>query len=677
MKLKQIDNIYLLDFLTYSRKLVDLYSVPRNSLSTEWIDLKVSISNSIISLYKYSNDLYTNELFKNNKNSIRFYSFYFDLILSKLRHSLFTETPKDSFADLYPSSAKEIASIAQELFNSQEIDDTFDTNFQRLVFKIFIMYDFIFYKDEGCFTSFELNKDLFMKIKDSALLPVKGSDSKDFGQNVIMNILSDTLDDRTSENIYNMYIDKTKESPIKIEPFSYFLGFKIWKISKIIHATLEFKNIKDLDANNKEFKNKFKIYLEEQKQIVNDFYSNKITNIELFQNITKLDKLLLNDSLFKKSLCQYRDDSIEYRNRYNIQGIETSSKDNILEKLLQKMISNSKEDHDRFKFYRVLEDKDTTIKDLAYLIELMGQNINKSEDLEIVGMLRSGMLLAHCINISQGLYKPVIMFSSFPYISFLPRINRNSTNIVFVDESIKSGFSTELANLYKQRTLNMQDVNIFNYTSKVISIVNFKDFKKEQTISTNNSIANLNIKNNQVVLDKESIVEDEISMIFDWKKYFDTLQEDDIQNIDVQVDVVPRLDVTKLLANSNSLFYVAKLFADELSSIDDEKIILYSSTDEGKLLVDSTIFAYKVLYPENKKTFYLNKQKAKDRYVAKKIKLIIVDMTIDSMATIARTLRFDFGLDLDKADKYFTIFASEESKVKLKDKLFSIKSLRD
>ena len=91
------------------------------------------------------------------------------------------------------------------------------------------------------------------------------------------------------------------------------------------------------------------------------------------------------------------------------------------------MISNSKEDHDRFKFYRVLEDKDTTIKDLAYLIELMGQNINKSEDLEIVGMLRSGMLLAHCINISQGLYKPVIMFSSFPYISFLPRINNAKT----------------------------------------------------------------------------------------------------------------------------------------------------------------------------------------------------------------------------------------------------------
>jgi hypothetical protein len=674
MQLKNINNSHLVDFLEYSKNLVDLYSIPRDNLSKEWIDIKVNIADSIISLYSFSNSLYEIKIFDNNKDDIRFYSFYFDLILSKLRHSLFTETPKDSFEDIYPSTAKEIAAIGQELYNSKILDDDFNINFQRFIFKIFLMYDFIFYENEGCFTSFKLDRDLFIKIKDTALAPIKGSDTTDFGQDIVINILNKTLDITT--NTYKQYVSKAKSSTVYIEPLSYFLGFKIWKISKIIHATLEFKNKNDLTNHKKDFKEEFKKYLNEYKQTILEFYDNNITNAEMLYKVYKLDKVILSEVLQKGLLFPYRDDVILKKERLNIKKKDIDNNKINLSKLLNDMISNAKDDYDRFKFYRVLEDKDITIDEIAYIIELMGSNIKQDGDFELVGMLRSGVLLAHCINVSQKLFKPVIMFSSFPYISFLPRINSSSINILFIDESIKSRFSTRLANLYKQRILRTNGINIFNYKSKVLSVVDFKDFNKKKVSISSNSIARVNIINNNVTLDENSMQEDKINSVFDWKSYIEDLNANDLESPELQ-DEHTRLDITKLLSNSNSLFYISKVFAQKLNDLEDEEIILYSSTDEGKLLVDSTIFAYKALYPDKKKKFYLNKKKSKIAYKTNCTKLIIVDMTIDSMATLKRTLKYDFDLKMDKEDFYFTIFASPEAQEKLGAKLYKIKDLRN
>jgi hypothetical protein len=169
MHFKEIQNSDSQDFLKYSKQLTALYQVKRNDYDKNWIDVKTSIINFILFLYKFSDSLFEDEKFNSETENIRFYAFYFDLILSKLRYSLFTETPKKSYIDIYTYTAKDIAFIREEILSYSKIDKDFEIDFQRFIFKIFLMYDFIFYGDSGVFARFELNENLYKEIENDRL----------------------------------------------------------------------------------------------------------------------------------------------------------------------------------------------------------------------------------------------------------------------------------------------------------------------------------------------------------------------------------------------------------------------------------------------------------------------------------------------------------------------------
>lgn len=680
MKIKEITNIHLVDFIKHSEKLTSLYQVQRDDYDENWIDIKTSISNSIISLYKFSNLLFFSNKFKNNKNDLRFYAFYFDLILSKLRHSLFTETPKKSYLDIHTYTAEDIAYIGEELLNNSELSKDFEIDFQRFVFKIFMMYDFIFYEENGIFTRFKLDASIYSKIKKEVFTFENKRDSsiRDYGKEIIENILSITIknqnytyDDTKNiyENFINISIDKNKEI-LLIEPLGYYLAFKIWKIAKVIQSTLEFKKTEDMQVEKEKFKNIFTNYLNESKDIISHFYDGKITNREFFHKMAILDKKIISEHLLVAILPAYKKQDFSLCQLNYNNNIQYEVEENSLSGILDKMISNK--EHDRFKFYRVLEDKNITISDIGYIIKLLSNQMPScEEDFEIVGMLRSGVLLAHCINVSNSFNKPIYMFSSFPYISMLPRTALSTGDrIVFIDESIKSAFSTVLATLYKQRTNYFNNISTYNYTTSVNTIVNFKNFKKSNLTIPYKSITTLESKDGKVENVNSTAEDDTVAIdIFDWCDYFKQLKSPSInfKDITININSIDRLDITRILADSHLLFQIAKVFAEKVSTIDDENIIIYSSTDEGKLLVDATIFAYKAMFPDKPKQFILNKKLARQKF--KTSKLIFVDMTIDTLHTIKRALKVDFDTSIGKLDLALTILSSQEAIDELSDNI--------
>ena len=135
-----------------------------------------------------------------------------------------------------------------------------------------------------------------------------------------------------------------------------------------------------------------------------------------------------------------------------------------------------------------------------------------------------------------------------------------------------------------------------------------------------------------------------------------------------------RLDVTHVLSDTIRLFQVARDFANKIKTLKEaghSKIILYATSDEGKVIVDAIIFAYKAIYPDEKIEFIVHKYKAKHKL--DKFYLIFVDMTIDTMHTLKRSLKIDFEIDLDTSRpelfKIFTVFCREDAATELGDKI--------
>jgi len=309
MKYQEINNHDLKDFLKYSEVLTNLYEVPRNDYNSKWINVKTSIANSITSLYKFSNSLFKDEKFNSKKENIRFYLFYFDLIISKLRYSIFTETPKKSFIDIHTYTAKNIASIGEKILAYENTDDDFEIDFQRFIFKIFLMYDFIFYKDSGVFTRFELNSELYTEINSKCFI-FNDEQIRDYGKDVIYKILKTTMSfynksGMNESNVYQNFVDSNKKQILLIEPLSYYLGFKIWKFAKILQSTYEFSSMKDYQIEKDEFKKAFIEYLNNSNEIIGKFYNGEITNRELFLNLGKLDNIIMKNHLFATILPNY------------------------------------------------------------------------------------------------------------------------------------------------------------------------------------------------------------------------------------------------------------------------------------------------------------------------------------------------------------------------------------
>ena len=228
----------------------------------------------------------------------------------EIKHSLFTETPKNEIIDIHTFLVDEIAFIGENLLNLDEDDKKFKLEYQRFVFKIFLMYDVIYYKDEAVFTRFDLNRGLFNSIKKRILDSYnKDIPFRDYGKDLIIRLLEATLDYyhcEYKEDVYKSIIDYYKKKEIVLfEPLSYYLIFKIWKYAKLIQSTLEYLDKKELDEEKKEFKNDMDDYIHDGIDIIDDFYNAKITNNTLFYKFYEIDKDIFDSYILNHVLPAY------------------------------------------------------------------------------------------------------------------------------------------------------------------------------------------------------------------------------------------------------------------------------------------------------------------------------------------------------------------------------------
>jgi len=666
MQTKEISDLYLNYFIKYSNKLEDLYLVKRDEFSKEWIEKKVLLAKQALSFYKFGNELILNK-FK-DENESRFYFFYLDLIMSKLKHSIFTEIPKTENIDIYIILYKDDLAFTGERLKEYDIKKDrkiFDIEFQRFVFKSFLMMDFIYYDDYGIFTRFSLNKKLF--IYNKSVFNFQGNSLRGFGSEIIRNFLSNTLKFYQIEhdNPYKEIVALSKKEKIyEIEPFGYYLAFKIWKFAKIIKSTLEFNNNNERKMHKKQFNRIIKEYINNSLFNIEKFYNKKIDNLTLFYKFYELDSqilnLLLKDILHKYEKINFQIPSLEL-DQYTKQYIKSKS----IEEILCKTINNDV--YEKYKLYRLLESKDITVDDITYLYENLVDNID-FKDYDIMAMLKGGVLLSHIINISKNLNKIIYIFSSYPYISVLPRtLLSEKSNSIIIDESIKSGFSFRLFAMYKKRVLNNY-LNNNNFDYKLFSLVDFVDFGKKEKEYKLSKIANIEVIDKKLHI--KIVKQNFNTTIFNWNSFFNNLNEINKEEFRKFAIINNRFDITRLLSISKYYFQIAKYFAVQLKSEKSEKIALYHTSDEGAILAQGIAFVYKTLY--NDKKIILSKDK-----ILKENKVFFVDMSIDTVHTIKRSFKIDFqDNNFEHLQKAFVIYASKKAQEELKDKIYFIDSLR-
>ena len=670
LKFKNLADKRLREFVNLADKMAEKYLVQRDEFSHEWIEKKVIVSESIMLIYEYVNEILIRKF--DQKEDIRFYAFYLDLIISKLKHSIFTEIPKTEIFDIHPLLVRDIAYTAQRLSIENDLY-FFNVDFQRLVFKLFLMYDFVFYKDYGIFTKFKLNKKLFMKVQKVFSLDDADSDGlafRDFGMNLPMKLIKEFLKFygyNEVENPYKKLIDLARENKVILfEPFSYYLAYKIWKFAKIIQSTPEFANKEELDRERGNFKELIKGYISENINTISKFYDGKIDNLDLFYTFYELDKKVIKNNLLEKVLLPYLIVTRKEAPSKMFPELKPSffTHKSDLKRIVEKLIKN--DEYEKFKFERLLEDNKVSWKDIAFLVEKMKRKkeIFCSEDgYSLIGVLRGGVLLAHMFNISEGLRNFVYLFSSFPYLSLLPRSEIElKTTYLIIDESIKSGFTLNVFNLYMKRLLNYHGIKDFKYL--LISIADFEDFGEKANF-VYKTLVKIKVKNKELCVISKS-GEEELK-IFDWKKFFTNLSTKGIVSIEeLKIEKGKRLDVTRLLKDSIKYFQIGKFFAEKLEEINKNQIILYSPTYEGKIICDAIAFVYKVLYGD--KELILSKEKALQMGAEN---TIFVDMTVDTMTTLKRASRIDFGGK--EFFKVFTILASDEAIKNLKNLIYITK----
>ena len=682
---KEIPNKYLKYYKEYTKKLDDLYYAKRDIFDEKWIDIKNAIAGSIASLYMYSLDLFKRKFIKETQTQdFRFYGFYFDLILSKAKHSFFTETPKESIIDITGAFNDKIVHRGLKLFQLDLFTKEFDIAFQKFIFAQFLMYDFIYYKEEGVFTRFRVDDNIFKRVVHLFQYNCDIS-VRSYGKNLIVKYLNIFLKNQVESQdveesisyIYKQFVEESKKQPKFLEPFTYFLAFKVWKIAKLFQSTLEFENKYDRKNIENELKGKIKIYIEKNIDSITKFYEKAITNNQLLYHIHEEDRNLIKDFVFQKILVKYYDKGIKPLKtcvNYN-DYLETTrtSRDVVLKDIFKKMISNK--ERERFRFDRILRDQEVRIEQIDSILQYLLQFVDE-KDVQFVGLLRSGILLAHCLNILKGNKSPVLMFSSFPYISILPRSRTlldHKDKIVLIDESIKSGLTAVMASVYLNKLKKTFDAEFD--VNKLIVLADFVDFEKKPLDLSYNALCNLKAVNGRILVDDTLIDQDKINN-FNWGAFFSDLKPTELKIDDFRITIEGhhRLDVTHVLSDTIRLFQVARDFANKIKTLKKaghSKIILYATSDEGKVIVDAIIFAYKAIYPDEKIEFIVHKYKAKHKL--DEFYLIFVDMTIDTMHTLKRSLKIDFEIDLDTSRpelfKIFTVFCREDAATELGDKI--------
>jgi len=719
-------------FLISSSVLRKDTGIVRKQLSKEWIEFNQEIANSLSYIYNLST-VFLDKLkdeYNINYNESRYYSFHFDFIVSKPSNTIFTETPKKSIKDPFSLTANAIAGEIDKLYKINENQNEFNRQFQVFFHRTFLYYDFIFYKNEGTFTKSIFNKELFL-LQEKALTTLlkKNIDNrKVFVKAIIVNIknsltlkksynqpnfrnsffkkknkiFSEEISDYKYNDIFSEYVRHQKANQntpydlVEVEVFSYVLANKVWKFDKIYQNRLEEFNFNEqVDS---EFINSMHTYITSYLKNINDYYSKVVSKSELFDKIAIMDKIFISN-LYNNYLPDIATSPPKTINISCIQDSKLENKPNESASDIMKKHAIKENEYQKIKFYRVLESE--TSYNIATLLNEFFTFINEKVKLEedeiyLMGLLRSGSFLAHSLNVMRIKNNNKLTSISYsllthPFISIMPRelyANRKKPKTIYIDESIKSGYSVNIAHNFRKNFLSKNDIDI-NKPEYIFTLVDFLDYTNKVVDCnddiTRNSLLNIKIKHNDTKkIEFELTNNNNLKEIqtFDWVTFLNDLKIDTIDQIrdygTIKINSEDeKLDLTKIISNSFLLFYIGKQFADNLNDYinsEDKNLILYSGSLEGKLLIDITIFIFKTLYDKSSEKTYnftgknINTEQYKDMTHYKKI---FFDISIVSGSTVRKCAELDLHDSTNTFDKHLVVAEHINSTIENVKNIFS------
>ena len=653
-------------YLDVTKTFDDEYKIyNRDLLSPNWIKFNQNIANSLSYLYTFSIPLLKKlKAYEPNfdYSNTRYYSFYFDFIVSKPSNTIFTETPKDTKVNLFPLTAKGIISELKYLFriiddysdnkskgknllknvkyffSKLNIDDTkreefpriFNRHFQIFFHRSFLYYDFIYYKDEGIFSKSEYSKELFdVQRKTINELINKDSSSLDdmrnfFNKAVIVNISQSLgfyendiqlkkIEEYKHNDIFESYVayqkfhKKEVNELVRFEVFSYVLANKIWKMDRFYQNRLEEFNVNNVSDN--KYIEKMKKYINDYLDIVHSYYIELNDTYAVYEKISDIDKEILeylyDDVIQDIQVCDTS--VIPKMEIYN----KTKINNNLSINSIVEDYAIDLKKYEKFKFHRILENANKD--ELIYLTNEFYNYISEKESVHsgtecniyFIGILRSGSFLAHVMNVLFENDKIVTSVITYPYLSILPRNffsdnadNKKKIKSIYIDEAIKSGYSVNTANIYRKKFLLFKDRE--DCDSQLYTLVNFKDYdlKSIEEDLNYSSYCDIKIKENRQSFDITCSEPINNKEVLDWKKFINELSYTNEEIKKTAILKTHSLDITKIIADSYKLFYIASVFSKKMHDLyKDYKvpIVLYAGSSEGKLLIDTTIFVYKIM----------------------------------------------------------------------------------
>ncbi|MFP4487650.1 MAG: hypothetical protein ACLFOC_11875, partial [Campylobacterales bacterium] len=428
----------------------------------EWHEVLDNIGLSFHSLYKFHSFLIqTHPFYKDSKNylTVKLYSFYIDMILSKLKHTFFTEYPKGSLNNLDEVKAGEIYLLAIKIINAEQKE--VEKYLYLFYYKIFLFYDFIYDSDTdaGIFTKFALSQESFVKTKD-VFSNIKCDNLYGFRKSierVIPRILGKQIDlDGDSQYaIYQQYIFSHKP----LEPLSYLLGFKIWKIGKLLQDKYESLTDEDIHAFEKNFLPAAEKYKNSHFDEIKKFYENTnqddgLKNRDRYlQKSFEIDRDFFTKTVFcflhpkdgKKPNQKIELASIPHNMKIEEKTISLGDIESIKDRISEDYKSDTPWKFNKL-FYSSSKEE---LLNISYMLSYSDMH----KESNIVGLYKSGAILAHIVNISRGIQNPVYLFTTFPYIAIHPRSvdvrgENNTKPFLLVDENYKTGFTVDICKSY-------------------------------------------------------------------------------------------------------------------------------------------------------------------------------------------------------------------------------------
>lgn len=473
--------------------------VSRDREGKMWFCFLDHLASSLLALYKYNTIILYEHPYCTNHANIdenNLFRFQVDMVMSKAKHSFFTEYPKDSKIDLSNHLVFDIYTIGIKLFDELE-QDQYKHYITSLEYKTFLMYDFIYYKDSGVFTKFELNYEKFQRgisLINSQMCKIDSNNIStllDATYGIIHNVLKSQISDLTGESgrdIYKSFLDKCliEENMPTVEPVSYYTAFKIWKMARIYQYRHRDVNH---DVDTRDIVIDIVNYIKNVEVLGERVYfdlNSKKQKIQFFKKMHELDIDLSHAILHNFKRDNATDKIITNRltnfNQRDEITIDKSSITSALQRMLIKNIQNNDSPHWKFNNILVHGTKKELLSIIYGFFSIL-PHTNK----HLIGVHKSGGLISHCLNLCIGLNNPVLLFTSYPFIAINPPsepISDYNGTFLLIDENYKTGFTTSIISEYMNRKHN---ININN----VISIAMFSDYPNISQKDTNiNYIAN-------------------------------------------------------------------------------------------------------------------------------------------------------------------------------------------